>query len=258
MKRIKMIAFLCLFAVLLSACHKNKRQPESVPEEPSVESTEETSVESTTETEPQNLSEPYTFHQFADKILSVKKKNSDAVGWVYVRNTLINYPVYQYKDNDYYLHKNGNKNADIHGAIFADYRCKFNSLSQNTVIYGHNMLNGSMFGSEKKYTDKKFLEENPIVEFSTSDQDRQWKIFAVFFIEPTFNYIEPNPSKELFTTILNKAKEKSLYKINNVDVGVDDKILTLSTCAPRSMGNLRFVVMARLLRDGESYDLTFD
>lgn len=257
MKRIKILALLCIFSVLLSACHRPKLAPQdSVPEETSA--AEETSVESTEPTEPQNAPEPYVFHQFQDQILNAKKKNSDAVGWVFVRNTVINYPVYQYKDNDYYLKYNGSKGKDINGAIFADYRCKFNGLSQNTVIYGHNMLSGKMFGSEKKYTDKEFLEDNPIVEFSTSDQDMRWKIFAVFYIEPTFNYIEPNPSRQLFLTILNKAREKNLYKINNVDVNDDDKILTLSTCAPRSMGDLRFVVMARLMRDGENEWLSFD
>lgn len=253
MKLLKLAAVLCIAAVLLTGCHKGEQEP--VPEE---ESTTVETEKTTTTTAAAQLSEPYVFHQFQDSILSAKQKNSDTVGWVFVRNTLINYPVYHYKNNDFYLKNNGNKKADINGAIFADYRCKFNELSQNTVIYGHNMLSGKMFGSEKKYSDLDFLKNNPILEFSTTDKDMQWKIFAVYFIEPTFNYIEPNPSRELFQKILDKAREKSLYKISNVDVNEDDKILTLSTCAPRSMGDMRFVVVARLLRDGESVSLTFD
>lgn len=260
MKFMKLVAILCVIAVLFSGCNKKHQEPVSDPADEimaGVDETEETE-DTTTTTAVSQLSEPYVFHQFQDSILSAKKKNADVVGWVFARNTLINYPVYQYKDNKFYLENNGGKRKDINGSIFADFRCHFNDLSQNTVIYGHNMLSGKMFGSEKKYSNREFLENNPIIEFSTSEADRQWKIFAAYFIEPTYNYIEPNPSKELFEKIVAKAREKSLFKINNVDVNDDDKILTLSTCAPRSMGDMRFVVVARLLRDGESHDLTFD
>ena len=80
---------------------------------------------------------------------SLKKKNSDTVAYIKVNNTKIDYVVVKGKDNDYYLHHNFNKKWNVAGWVFADYHNKFDESDKNIVIYGHNMKNGSMFGTEK-------------------------------------------------------------------------------------------------------------
>ena len=85
------------------------------------------------------VSSYYTnYEQVFDKLLTI---NPDTVGWLTVNNTKINYPVVKGKDNDYYLKRDYNQNKNSMGWIYMDYRNSINILSQNTIIYGHN-ING--------------------------------------------------------------------------------------------------------------------
>ena len=137
-------------------------------------------------------------------------------------------------------------------------------MSKNTVLYGHNWTNISanprigneddvMFAQLTSYHHLDFAKEHHYVYFNSLHKDMVWVVFAAFYTHINFNYIEPNPTDAEFKNIINGAKERSEH-IFDVDVNTSDKILTLSTCT-RAFGKSdkqRFVVMARLLRDGES------
>ena len=90
----------------------------------------------------------------------LKQKNSDAIAWIKVNGTDIDFPVVKGTDNSYYLTHNFDKEKNKAGWIFADYRNKFDGTDKNIIIYGHNMKDGSMFSNLKKYQDNAFRKES--------------------------------------------------------------------------------------------------
>ena len=103
-------------------------------------------------------------------------KNSDFIGWITVPNTSINYPVLQCDNNDFYLTYNFEKNKDARGAIFMDYRNNPVNLDSNTIIYGHNCYNTTMFSELSKYQKIDFYKTSPVFEFNTVERTYKWKI----------------------------------------------------------------------------------
>lgn len=96
-----------------------------------------------------------------------KLKNKDVVGWIRFKHPkIISYPIMQKDDNDFYLHKNIKKEYSFAGSIFMDYHNHKNFLDSNTLIYGHNMANESMFGSLKKYNEKSYWKKINIFIFT--------------------------------------------------------------------------------------------
>ncbi len=189
-------------------------------------------------------------------------KNEDTVGWIYVPNTTIDEVVVQAigdSSNDYYMRRDNLKNQNFDGCYFMDFRAYIGSrdkLSKNTVIYGHSMDDnpeGKLFSQLKKYLDLDFAKANPYIYFSTPESEMVWQIFAVFYTEVGFNYIEPNPSNTDFLNIITDARKRSQFNFD-VDVTANDKILTLSTCTyhivPTYPNDYRYVVMAKLLPKG--------
>lgn len=202
-----------------------------------------------------------------DGILTKFKKlyesNQDIVGWLTVPGTQTDNPVYQTTDNDYYLTHNSFGEESVYGALFADYRNNVNpsNRSQNVVIYGHHMRDGSMLAEIKKYRSIDFYKQNPNITFDTIYGNGTYKVFAAFVTnaEPSgdngyyFDYCVPSfASQDDFLMWAEQVRRRSLIN-TSVDVAEGDKILTLSTCTYDVRGvELRFVVMARLLREGES------
>ena len=188
--------------------------------------------------------------------------NSDTIGWLRIPGTNIDYPVVQSSDNSYYVYKDYNKQYSKNGVIYADYECKSgSSLSTNTILYGHNWSNvysrkvadptDVMFGQLPSFHTLSFAQQNPFIYFSTTEKDYVWQIFAVFYTEESFNYIEASPSKDYYKTMISEALKRSIHNYN-VNVSTSDQILTLSTCT-RVYGqrsDQRFVVMAKKVKAG--------
>lgn len=201
------------------------------------------------------------------------EQNKDLVGWIKVPNTEINHPVVQYKNNDYYLTHNFEKKYDYRGAIFMDYRNDAVNLDSNTIIYGHNAYDTTMFSELVKYEDIEFYKKSPVIEFNTLDDNYKWKIYGVFITNATasednnyiFNYIYPYMDGENFNGFIEEVNKRRLYT-TDVDINDDDKMLVLSTCV-RALdltnkygkttyrANARLVVLARMVRDGESAEV---
>lgn len=191
--------------------------------------------------------------------------NPDTIGWLRVPGTNINYPVVQGgADNNYYLYRDIYGNYSKQGVIWADVRVGTNS--NNTVIYGHNWGNvfspprvgaagDIMFAQLPAYHYRWFAQSYPYIHYSDAASNKTWKVFAVFYTDVSFDYINVNASGGTLQNIIDVARRRSLH---NFDVQVDssDRILTLSTCSwvYGSDGNQRFVVMARLLRPGEGIE----
>ncbi len=204
------------------------------------------------------------------------EQNRDFVGQIIVPNTSINHPVVQYADNDYYLDHSFEKKYDYRGAIFMDYRNDAVNLDSNTIIYGHNAYDTTMFSELVKYEDIEFYKKSPIIEFNTLEANYKWKIYGVFITNATasedngyiFNYIYPYMDGENFDGFIEEVNKRRLYT-TDVDITDDDKMLVLSTCV-RTLdlknkygkttyrANARLVVLARMVRDGESFEVNVD
>lgn len=174
------------------------------------------------------------------------KRNPDTIGWVKLEGTSINYPFVQTTDNDYYLTHSFNKKNNDSGWVYLDYRNNIHNLSQNTILYGHGRLNNTMFGSLKKVVKKSWYNNsgNHIVRISTPTENSVWQVFSTYTIDPESYYITTDFSdNQQYTNFINTLKNRSVYNYN-VDVSINDHILTLSSCYDDSK---RVVLHAKLI-----------
>ncbi len=196
---------------------------------------------------------------------SLKKINNDIIGWIKMDNTKIDYPVLWSKsdnrDYQYYLNHNYKKNWDSYGSIFLDYRCKKGADSQNVVLHGHHIRDGSLFGNLLKFGGTSgnldFYKKTPVLEFDTPKGDGTYKIISVFKTNTLsshgefFNYMIGDFQNEKdFMNYVYNVRVRSLFNCP-VDVNEDDELITLSTCS-YEFTNFRTVVVARKVRKGES------
>lgn len=180
-------------------------------------------------------------------ILSLKNKNSDTVAWLKVNGTNVNYPVVHTTDNNYYLKHSFDKSSSQSGWIFMDYRNSSNLSDDNTVIYGHNMLNNTMFSSLTNVLNESFFstEENKYINLTTENSSTIWKIFSVYTINPEIYYTTVNFNSKIdFSNFLNTITSRSIYRLGE-NVTTTDKILTLSTCT--NLNLKRLVIHAKLV-----------
>ena len=163
----------------------------------------------------------------------LKSENSDVVAYIKVNNTNIEYPIVKTSNNNFYLNHSFDKSKNSRGWIFADYKNKFDNTDKNIVIYGHNMRDGSMFGSLKNILNEEWYNntENMNITFLTENGNYIYKVFSIYKIESEDYYIKTDFSTDNeYQKFLNIIKERSIKNFV-VKVNVDDKILTLSTCA---------------------------
>lgn len=187
-------------------------------------------------------------------ILAAQQKNPDVAGWLTVPGTSLDMPIVHTTDNSYYLTHNLDKQTYKKGWPFLDFRNDAENLGHNSIIYGHNMGDGTLFGELKQFENLNFLNQHPVLYFGTANTDRYWKIFAVYTTDVNFYYINTSfPTDNDFVSLVNQMRAQSMFN-TNVSVSPTDDILTLSTCT-YEFDNARFVIEARLVQPGESYDV---
>lgn len=162
----------------------------------------------------------------------LKDINSDTKGWVQVRGTSINYPFVQSADNIYYLSHSFDKSYNQAGWIFLDYRNNINNLSQNTIIYAHGRVDGTMFGTLKDVLNSDWYSkvDNHIIKLSTEKEKTAWQVFSVYHIKTTDDYLRTSFSNDSdYQSFLDLITNRGVHDFD-VDLSTDDKVLTLSTC----------------------------
>lgn len=179
------------------------------------------------------------------KLLSI---NSDTVGWLKVNNTGVDLPIVQTDNNTYYLNHNFEKKWNSLGWAFADYRNNFNNLSKNTILYGHTYKDTIIFSTLKNALKNNWQEnkDNLIIEFSTVGNKMDWQIFSIYTLKKTNDYLKVDFTDQEFYNYIDLIKSRSI-KDYNVDINLEDNILTLSTCYNDS--NHRLVIHAKLIKD---------
>lgn len=187
------------------------------------------------------------YDEFKIYIDDLKEMNDDAVGWIKINNTKIDYPIVQTDNNYYYLKRDFNKSNNNAGTIFMDYRNSANDLDKNTVIYGHARKNETMFGSLKNTLKKEWYENKSNHTFYTliGNEKFIWEVFSVYKIKAEDYYIRTKFNEEEFTDFLITISNRSLYNFN-IELNEKDYILTLSTCADTE-GINRIVVHSKLI-----------
>lgn len=169
-------------------------------------------------------------------VASLLQLNPQTVGWLKVNGTNIDYPVVQGTNNKYYLDHNFNFEEDKDGWVYMDYRDDPVNISKNTIIYAHNRYySGVMFGTlyKAQYASWYNNKDNQIISFDTLYGEHKWKVFSIYKTPVTSDYLQVKFSddNEWFNWI-NKMKSRSIHNFN-IDIKADDKVLTLSTCAPK-------------------------
>lgn len=190
-----------------------------------------------------------SYYQEYSKIYNdLLKINKDTIGWLTVNDTKVNYPVVQTKDNDYYLDHAYDGTKNIAGWIFSDYRNDMDNISKNTIIYGHSGLKGEiMFSTLKNVLKKSWYSntKNLDISFSIKDKNITWRIFSVYTIDDTNDYLNIDfNSNEEFLTFIEKITKRSINDFK-VEVEENDKILTLSTCYKDN--TKRLVIHAKMI-----------
>ena len=177
---------------------------------------------------------------------ALRELNGDVVAWIYGAYTHLNYPIVQGDDNDYYLSHLLDGSSNSNGTLFMDYRNDGAFANQNTLIYGHNMKSGNMFGHLTDYKDPAYYEEHPYLYLMTPEQDYRLDLFAGFVCD----HDEDVYSFELSQEQLASYMRRSTFTAD-VDVpGPDEKIVTLSTCS-YEYDDARYVVMGTLFPIGK-------
>ena len=179
-----------------------------------------------------------------DKLFSI---NNDTVGWIKFNEDKINNPIVKTKDNSFYLNHAFDKSKNQAGTIFMDYR-NLSFDDRNVVLFGHAMLDNTMFGSISDVFDKDFFEKkdnNYIEIINTNNETLTYQIFSYYVIEKEEYYITTSFNDENdFATFIDTIKKRS-YKNFNIDVTTTDYILTLSTCSGVGNTTKRKVIHAK-------------
>ena len=187
--------------------------------------------------------------QYEKVFSTLQEINKDTVGWLTVNNTRIDYPVVQAKDNDYYLRRDYYQNKNRHGWIFMDYRNNPDELNENTIIYGHNLANQTMFGTLRYALNSYWYKKsaNQIITFNTPNENMKFQIFSIYTIPTTNDYLDITfPTTDAYQSYIDLVKGRSIYDFN-IEVTTGDKILTLSTCA--NGNDKRLVIHAKLIKE---------
>ena len=171
----------------------------------------------------------------------LKQENEDIVGWLYLEDSPINYPVVQSNDNDYYLRRLVNGEYNIAGSLFMDYRNDSNLEDDNTIIYGHNMKNNTMFGSLQEYKSQDYYDNHKVMYYFTSEKNYIIELFTGYTISIESDIYDLSV---IDSSKLEEWISKSDFE-SNTKVTEEDKIITLSTCAYEYDG-ARYIVMGVL------------
>jgi SrtB family sortase len=171
-------------------------------------------------------------------LAGLQAQNSDCVGWIEVPNTAINYPVMQTGNSEEYLYKGFDGRQLYSGSIFMDFRCAADASSFNTVIYGHNMRDGSMFADLNFYLSPSFLQSHSTVYLHTTSGVHTYRVVTAKHTnvnDPVFQTIDPDATGQLaFYRELGNA---------TLAYSADVHYLTLATCSDTQDHDARTIVL---------------
>lgn len=218
------------------------------------EATEKSTVGDTPDAPPDNIAPSDAVNGGDINFDKLREINPDIYAWINIPNTMVNYPVAQYPgdDDSFYLSHNMYGEYSFAGCIYTEKCNKKDFSDPNTVLYGHNMLNGTMFRGLHDFRDKAFFDENPYIYITTADRVLTYEIFSAYeYDDRHLMYSFDFNNKEVFKKYLEYAANPTramMYNTRNIKVTADDKIITLSTCLG-DVDTSRYLVQGVLIND---------
>ena len=161
----------------------------------------------------------------------LKEINRDVIGWIYVGAVDVSYPVVQGKDNDYYLHRTFMNTENFAGSIFMESANKPDFSDPNTILYGHNMKDQSMFAKLRLLTDEEKYKNDPYIWILTPEHTYRYRMFSLHRVSydgPVYTLFS-GPSK-LVTDYISECAADSLVPLDISDANEKSRLITLSTC----------------------------
>ena len=183
---------------------------------------------------------------------ALKKENPDIYAWINVPGTSVDYPVLRREgDNSYYLNHSVDNKKSTYGSIYTEDYNDMDFADFNTVVYGHNMKNGSMFGTLKKYRDKTFFEQNQYINVYMPGRIMKYQIFAAYVWDDRHILLnldfDDEAICESYIDMIFSTRKMNANINSDLAVTKDDRIITLSTCT--SNKNERYLVQGVLIYD---------
>lgn len=194
-----------------------------------------------THTERQEDTEEKIIEVDFDALLQV---NSDIIGWLWIPNTDISYPLLQGASNDSYIHTAYTGAHASAGSIFMDYRNESDFSDKNTVIYGHNMKNDTMFGTLKKYSSAEYAQEHSVFYILTPEGCRKYSVCYAMVTDALGSvYNMKFESSDAYAEHLKMLSRSTYYDLMG-EIDSDSSLVTLSTCTSATKTG-RFVVIGK-------------
>ena len=170
----------------------------------------------------------------------------DAVGWITIDGTVIDYPVVQGEDNSFYLKHLPDGQANAAGSIMMDVSCDGKFTDQVNILHGHHMRNKSMFGGLDSYKSEEYYRAHPVLQLYTPGGDHEVVIFAAFTVSgSSFGYPTGFAAEGEFEDFVRACRDQSAFR-TEVEVQWGDRLLVLSTCAYNFTG-ARFIVVGKIM-----------
>lgn len=187
-----------------------------------------------------------TKKELTAQVRQLSAEHSDSVAWLYIPDTNINYPVMQSGDNEYYAHRAVDGSYLYAGSLFMDYRCSSDFSDFNSVIYGHNMGNRTMFADIPNYENEEYFMEHSYGWLTTEDEVHLIDFFAVARTTDTSGLYIADPTFEEWDSQLRNCA--SIYK--EIEVTESDHLLMLSTCTSAE-GNSRTILVGKIIEESD-------
>lgn len=175
---------------------------------------------------------------------ALEQQNPDTVGWIFIEDTRISYPVVQSNDNEWYMTHLFDGSVNKSGSIFLDCRNSADFSDRHSIIYGHRMKNGTMFAGLRYFDSQAYYDAHPYFMLMTPDQNYIVEIFSVYIADVNGDSWKLDFTEEEFETWLKKAERNSCIDADFTPTA-DDRIITLSTCTGTS-DDVRLVVHGRI------------
>ena len=171
----------------------------------------------------------------------LRQQNSDAVAWLYLKGTPINYPVLQHDDNVYYLDHQIDGSVNSNGSIFMDYRNAPDFSDRNTLIYGHHMRTGNMFGKLVNFKSNSYYQQNDHMYLMTPQGTYRLDLLCGAVVDPTDPIYSVDPTPEALSACMGKSTFQTKLDLPSEDA----RLVTLSTCS-YEFEDARYIVIGVL------------
>lgn len=184
---------------------------------------------------------------------TLQQMNNDVVAWIEAEDSIIDYPVVQGDDNDYYLNHLFTKQKNKLGSLFVDYRTPGDFSKKNTIIYGHNMKDGSMFASLTRYREQIYYDDHSVMQLYTPDGSYSIELFAGIVADGDYEFVRMDFEDDNdFLLYIDELKGDSTFQ-SEVKVTAQDRIISLVTCS-YEFNNARYALFGKLVEAGSLND----